>query len=176
MKMKNISELMVDLAYSAIFLQDKEISEEVMELSKEISLLENETLKYIFKVRGSDDDRIKIINFMDYVTDITKAAVQIANLVKEGEVSEVLKNVLGETDERVITAEIKLGSIMCEKTIESVGVRTKTRANIITIRRGGRWIFDVKKTSILHRGDLIVATGNQEAEKLLKKMAIGKLK
>jgi len=176
MKLKNMSELMVDLAYSAVFLRSRSISKQVIEMQKQIELTTAETLKHLFKIRGSDDNRVRMVEFIDYITDITRAATHIAGLVNKGSIPDFMKNILSETDERIMTFEIKKGSILAGKTIREAAVRSRTGANIISFNRGDEWIFNINKDTVLKVGDDIVAVGNEGSENLLKKFADGKIK
>ena len=176
MKLKNMSELMVDLAYSAVLLRNKKISEEVMKMQESIEEITANTLKLMFKVRGSDNQRVRMIEFMDYITDITRAATHIAQLVQKGSIPDFMKNILSETDERIVTFEIKRHSILANKTIGESVVRSRTGANIISLKRGEDWIFNINKDTVLKPGDEIVAVGKKGSEDLLRKFAEGKIK
>jgi uncharacterized protein with PhoU and TrkA domain len=176
MKMKNMSELMVDLAYSALFLRNKYISEEVMKMEKQIDTIMADTLRHLFRIKDSEDNRIMVVELMDYITDITRAATHIAGLVQKGSVPEFMKNILSETDERIMTVEIKKESILANNTIGNSLVRSRTGSNIISIKRGDEWIFGINKETALKAGDMIVAVGRKDSEKLLKNFAEGKTK
>jgi uncharacterized protein with PhoU and TrkA domain len=174
--MKNISELMIDLAYSSLFLQDKTIANEVLKLHEKIKLVEKDTLKHIFKIRESAEERIKIIDMMDYVKDIANAAFNMCDLIKKGEFPQIIEDVLEETEERVITATINKNSVLCDKTIGEIKLRTFTRVNVISIKRGDKWIFNIDKKTLLKEGDFLVGVGTAEGENIFKKTASGKIK
>ncbi len=176
MKIKNISELMVDLAYSAVFLQSRHISDEVMKMEKQVDEIATDTLKHIFKVKGSEDNRVRMVELMDFITDITRAATHIAQLAHKGSIPDFMKNILSETDKRIMTIEIKKDSILANNTVGASLVRSRTGANIISIRRGEEWFFDINKDTELRPEDVIVAVGRKDSEKLLKNFADGKTK
>ena len=176
LEMKNISELMVDLAYSSLFLQDRAIANEVTKLHEKIKLLEKDTLKHVFKIRESAEERIKIIDLMDYVRDIANAALNMCQLIKRGDFPEIIEDVLEETEERTITARVNKKSMLCNKTIGELKLRTFTRVNIISIKRGDKWIFGINKNTLLKEGDFLVGVGTAEAEQAFKKVANGKIK
>ena len=50
LELKNLSEVILDLAYSSIFLEDKELADYVKELYEEIIELEIRTIEILFKV------------------------------------------------------------------------------------------------------------------------------
>ncbi len=176
MKLKNMSELMVDLAYSAVFLRDKRISEEVVKMQKQVDTVMADTLKHIFKVRGSEDQQVRMVEFIDYITDITKTTAHMAQLVQKGSIPDYMKDILSETDKRVMTFDVKKGSALANKSVGKSVVRSRTGANIISVRRGEEWIFSIDKETVLKAGDMVVVVGNKESESLLKKFADGRIK
>ena len=65
LELKNLSEVILDLAYSSIFLEDKELADYVKELYEEIIELEIRTIEILFKVKGMKDTKIAVIKLMD---------------------------------------------------------------------------------------------------------------
>ena len=175
LKMKNISELMVDLAYSAVFLQDKKISSEVKKLNEEMKELQKTIMKQLFKVRESDEHRMVIIEMVNGIRDISSAAGSISGLVTADDFPSIVKDVFKETDERVITANVSKNSDFANKKVKDLNIKLHTKANLIGIKRGEDWIFDVGNAE-LHTEDFVVAVGTEEAEDLFKKAATGKMK
>lgn len=176
LQMKNMSELILDLAYSALFLQDPHINSEVNKLYDKIRALEKETMKHLFRTRISDDERMIIIEMIDYIKDIAYDAVGLASLSKTRKVPGIVKELLQEADERIITATVAKNSSLANKTIGESAVRTRTKAHIIGIRRGEEWLFEIHKDATLLPGDFVIATGPREARKILRDVASGKLK
>jgi uncharacterized protein with PhoU and TrkA domain len=175
LKMKDMSELIIDLAYSALFLRDKVIAAQVEEMYKNIQELERDTMRLLFKTRESDKDRIVIIEIIDNIKDIAHSAVNISKLI-DTELPSIIETVLSETDERIITATISRNSILSNHTIGENRIKENTKANIIAIKRGNSWLFNINKNTKLLQEDLIVATGSEEAHKLFKKVASGEIK
>ncbi|MBI2041283.1 MAG: hypothetical protein HYT16_04240 [DPANN group archaeon] len=91
--MKTKTEFMVDMAYSAIFTQDRQIAQKVEEIYGEVERLEDETLKLLFKIHIPDEERIAIINFADGIKDIANASVRIAHIALRKNFPAVLKEV-----------------------------------------------------------------------------------
>jgi uncharacterized protein with PhoU and TrkA domain len=170
-KMKNMSELILDLGYSALFLRDGRLLEEVEKMYQEISKLERDTMKILFKVKGSDEERVVIIDLIDEIKDVSKSALGIAKLSEVKKFPEIVKNILENTEERVITAEIGRSSSMNGKSLGEIKARTFTKANIIAIKRGDSWIFNIGKETVTRAGDLIIATGSASAREALKRFA-----
>ena len=95
-QMKNVSEMMVDLAYSAVFLRDKKLAEQVKIRHGEIKKLEEGTLKIFFKVKLPDEELIHLLGLMDSVMDIANAAAKIAELAETKNYPSILHDILKE--------------------------------------------------------------------------------
>lgn len=173
LSMKDMTELMLDLAYSAVFLKDKQIAARVREMHKEIAMLEDSTLKMLFRVKEPEEDRMFIIDLTGSIKDVSNAAVHIAELA-EGKVTHpIVKDILSESSRTVITSRISPKSPYANKTIEESRIRTNTRASIIGIKRDGSWLFRIDKSTKLLAGDEVIAVGSYESDKMLKKNASG---
>ncbi len=176
LKMKDISELMVDLAYSSLLLQDKRISAEVERMYKQVISLEQDTLKMVFKIRVHDDERIFFIELSDNVKDLANTAVHLSRQVYSPKFPSLVKDILTASDKRVIVKKISKDSIYTGKTIGEVKVSTFTKARIIAIKRNENWFFSINKLTPMEYNDVLVAVGNYEAEKLLNDYAAGKIR
>lgn len=171
LKMKNMTELMLDLAYSAVFLKDKAIAEKVKEMYNEIAALEESTLKMLFKIREPEEDRMFIVDLTDSMKDIANAALHIAELSESKERPSIVKDLLTESEERLITVKISPKSEYAKKTIDESHIRTNTRVSIIGIKRENKWIFNIDKNTKLMPNDEVIAVGTYNADKLFKKKA-----
>lgn len=176
LRMKDMSEIMADLAYSAVFLQDKKISAEVKRLYQEVQKLEEDTLKMLFKIKESDEKRMGILNITGFIKNIANSAVQISNLVDSERFPSIIKDILKESDKRVLTETIVGKSPLVGRTIGGSRVEMYTKAKILAINRKKKWIFDINDETRLINKDLLVAAGDAEAEKMLRDVANGKIK
>lgn len=174
--MKDMSEIMTDLAYSALFLHDKKISAEVNRLYKEVQELEEDTLKMLFKVKESDEKRVTILSITGFIRDIANSSVQISNLVDSEKLPSIINDILKESDKRVLTETIVGKSPLTGRTIGGSRVEIHTKARILAISRKKKWLFGVNDETRLMARDLLVAVGDAEAEKLLKDVTSGKIK
>lgn len=173
LKMKNMTELMLDLAYSAVFLKDKAIAEKVKEMHSEVAALEENTLKMLFKIREPEEDRMFIVDLTDSVKDVANAALHIAELSESKEMPSIVKDILSESSERVITVKISPKSDYAKKSIGESHIRTNTRVTIIGIKRENKWLFSIDKNTKLMPDDEVIAVGTYNADKLFKKNASG---
>lgn len=173
LKLKDLSETMTDLAYTAVFLQNKTITKHVAELYKEMERLEDETLKILFRIKESEEERLGIIELTDYIKDIATAALNISKLSASPEFVGLAKEILGETDERVITATVSPKSIVANRPLGESKVRSQTKARILCLKREENWVFKTDKETKLLPGDFLVAVGGKEAQSLFRKLISG---
>ena len=82
-ELKDTSALMLDLAYSSIFFNNKEIAEEVTLLYKKIENLEEDLYMHLFSAsRGIYNSKlISLIDIVESTKSIANAARNLANLV-----------------------------------------------------------------------------------------------
>ena len=174
LEMKNLSELMVDLAYSALFLQDKSVALEVEQMYEHIKMLEDDTTKLLFRIKESDERRMLILDLIDQIKNLSNAAMHIAKLVTSEEVPGIIKEALSQTDERIIVLEVSAKSSLCDRSVGTMHLGTRTGARIRAIRRKGDWLFKIDEGTVIHAKDQLVATGTDGAEKRLAEWAAGR--
>lgn len=174
LEMKDLSELMVDLAYSAVFLQDKSIVMEVEQLYERIKQLEDDTTMLVLRIKETDEKRMFILDLIEQVKNLSNAARYVAQLATAKQIPSVIKEALGETDERVIVLTVASASPLCDNTLKAAQVGTRTGARILAIKRKGSWIFNVGDDTIIKAEDQLVAKGSAGAENRLAEWAAGK--
>lgn len=170
LEMKNISELMADLAYSAVFLRDKTISSEVIKLYRKIQELEKDTLRFLFRIKESEEERMFIIDLISSIRELAYQSIRIARLSYSINSPPIIQDVLKESDKRIIVETISKKSKIANKTILEAEVRSKTKATIIAIKRKNEWIFNIETKIKILPNDFIVAVGRAGSESLLKEL------
>src|SRR3972149_8097875 len=146
-EIKNLSELMLDLAYSAVLFRSKEIAKEVILSYDRFEELAESLYMHLFAAaRGKPKSRlISVIDLIETSKAVASAAKNISEPVIEGkELHSIIQDALRESDETIARAEIGANSILKEKTLGDLKLRTNIGTNIIGIRRptphGHRWI------------------------------------
>lgn len=172
--MKELSELMVDLAYSSLFLKNKELSNHVKELFEEIKELQDETLKLVFHVKISDEERLAIVDLLEYIKDYSNASANISSLNKNA--PDIICDVLSESAQQTMTLVIKESSFINGKSIGECRVHTLTGLTIVSVKRDGNWLFNIKKDFKFKGNDLIVGVGHSESKDLFNKLMQGKIR
>lgn len=176
LKLKDMSELMVDLSYSAVFLHDSKICQEVEDMFKNFEKIEEEIYKSLFRIRDvSDEERLYIIEIADRIKGIAHNAKELSQVSKNKKQPEIIQDIFSTAEKRVIVEKVPKNSGYVNKTIGELRVRTITRGSIVGIRRKDNWIFNISKDTIIQEGDEIVAVGSANTEKLIRDAINNKL-
>jgi len=179
-EMKNLSELMIDLAYSAALFNDKELAEDVLELETRI-----DTLAYLLDMevmiaaRGDPKDAEDLIGVSTVAaaTDkISDAAADIAGIVtKNIGVHPIFSAIFEKVEERLMKATVKEESIISGKQIGELDLAARMGVDVIAIRRNKDWIINPKKTEPILSGDILITRGAPLGSKEFKDLAEGRI-
>jgi uncharacterized protein with PhoU and TrkA domain len=159
-QMKDISELMIDLAYSAALFNNDELAEEVIELeSKMDDLAYLLNMNLMLAARDKQD------------AETLAAAADIAGLViNDLRVHPLVREVFQRTEEHLSRVVISENSILAGKTVDDLELAAEVGADIIAIRRGKHWHINPDKEILLPE-DVLVARGTGEGLKKLGQAA-----
>ncbi len=166
-ELKDTSEMMMDLAYSALLLNSRYLAEEVRLLEDKVDRLHTEFELLVLSSRvGSQETRglLGLIR-MGVVTErIADAAAEIAEVVlRGGEPHPVLRMVIQGAEETVETAELGEGSLLKGKTLKEAKIPEETGMWVLVVKRGDRWIRP-RPDLVLQVGDVVIASGYAEGE------------
>jgi uncharacterized protein with PhoU and TrkA domain len=173
-EMKNISEVAVGLAYSALVLRDQGLAAEVNHLEDRLDEM-NEVLE-VWVLRAAqerlDPSGLRgLLHLAAAAEEIGDAAQQMVWLIEEGEeLHPILAIALGEADEVVVRVPIAAGSPADGKSLKELRLETETGFYLLAIRRGGRYIYRPRKDVVLRAGDELIATGPDEGHRLLAEL------
>lgn len=176
--MKDTSELMLDLAYSAVIYDDEDIAEEVIRLEDKM-----DTLEYHMKITAMQAARrideahqlSGVLKAASAAENIANAAGDIANIVrlKMGIPTE-LKADIREAEETVTRVTIESDSPVIGKTLGELKLEIETGMGVIAIRQGSSWIYDVEKDTTILAGDILFARGHDEGLPIFTELVTGK--
>jgi uncharacterized protein with PhoU and TrkA domain len=177
-EMKDSSELIVDLAYSAVIFDSDEFLEEVLKLEERLDqLLYQIRIQILMATRTRQDaeELIGILQVAKAAEQIGNAAEEIARLVEEDvEYRPFLPFVMKEADETIGTARIDETSELTGSTPADLGLEAAWGVRIIAKKRGRKWYYEVQVDRRLKPGDLLVFRGTGEGVDLFRKVAMGK--
>ena len=178
-EMKNISELMVDLAYSALLFNSKDAAEEVKKLENKVNRLNYEIKKQSLLAARSVEDAEKLTALLEVgeaAETIGNSAKDIADLVIKGiKPHPVFKMVMEESEEIITRVTIQKNSEIALKSLGDLLLATRTGMRVIAIRRNESWIYGPDRNTILSEDDTLIAKGNEAGSELLNKLANNKM-
>jgi uncharacterized protein with PhoU and TrkA domain len=178
-EMKNLSELMIDLAYSAALFNDKELAEDVIELESRI-----DTLAYLLDMeimiaaRDAEDAEtlIGVSTVASAADKISDAAADIATIVTRNiGIHPIIGEIFEKVEERLMKATVKEGSVIAGKRIGDLDLAARMGVDIIAIRRNKDWILDPEGTERIFLGDILITRGAPVGIKEFKDLAEGRL-
>jgi len=175
--LKNTSEMMMDLAYSAVLLNSRYLAEEVMLLEEQIDeLYIGFQYEVLSKTKTATDPRdlLGLIRLGSVTERIADAASEIAEVVLRGiEPHPVLQMVIQDAEETVERAKVGEDSPLAGKTLRQAKIAEETGMWVLVIRRGDKWIRPRPNTT-LKPGDVIIASGYSEGEEDFVQLLTGK--
>ncbi len=176
-EMKDLSELMTSLAYSALVLASDPISEEVALLEQRMDWLKYQ-LRLIasMSVRNKDEAQqvAGILQIADASEHIANAAAQMVEVLDADLTAKsFLGKVLDQADDRVGTLTVPGESRVVGQTLGALELETQTGVRVIALRRGKRWIYDPNHNVEIHGGDSLVVRGQREGADHFKRYMAG---
>ncbi len=164
-EIKDTTELMVDLAYSAILFDNEDIAEEVLDLEEKIEeLLRNLRVVSILAGRRVEEAEMvsSILLIASAAQKIGEAAADIATLVLRGFKlpKEMINEILLESEETLVRAKVSEESEIGGKTLGEAKLHSKTGMRVIAIKRGFDWIFDPDRNTRIMKNDILIARGD----------------
>jgi len=173
-ELKNTSELMMNLAYSSLLFNSKELAEEVQILEEHVDKLHTDfELSVLSNKREGEDARgfLGLIRLGVVTEKIADAAAEISEVVLRGiKPHPVLKLAIEEAEETVTRAHVNENSQLVEKTLREARIPEETGMWILAIRKGNKCIRPKPGTRI-EAGDVLIASGYADGEEDLKRLA-----
>ncbi len=179
-EMKDLSEIMIDLAYSAALFHSRELAEEVLELEKRVDYLAYMLdMSAMLAARDAEDAESLIgVTTVAVATDkISDAAADMATIVlREIGIHPIVREAFEKVEERLARAEVKPRSIFVHRKLGDLELAAEIGVDVIAIRRQKEWIIDPSEDETILEGDVLIARGAPLGVDELEALAEGKLK
>jgi uncharacterized protein with PhoU and TrkA domain len=179
-EMKDVSEIMIDLAYSSALFNSHELAEEVMELEKRVDYLDYIIdMNVMLAARDAEDaEHLTAVTSVAAATNkISDAAADIAAIVlKNIGIHPIVRKAFQQVEERLARAIVKSDSFFINKTLEELELAAKIGVDVIAIRRLQEWKIDPDDKEKILENDVLIARGAPHGIDELKDLASGKLK
>lgn len=173
-ELKNMSELMVDLAYSSLMLNSRELAEEVQKLEEHIDKLHTNFELLVLRTNFKKEEAkgfLGLIRLGVVAEKIADAAAEISEVVLRGiEPHPVLKLAIKEAEETVAYAQVAADSPLANKTLREARIPEETGMWVLAVRRGDKCIRP-KPESRIEAGDILIASGYAGGVQDLKRQA-----
>ena len=179
-EMKDVSEIMIDLAYSAALFNSHELAEEVLELEKRVDYL-----AYIIDMNtmlaARDAEEAKHLTAVTSVAaatnKISDAAADIAAIVlKNIGIHPIVRKAFEQVEERLARTIVKPDSILVKKKLGDLELAAKMGVDVIAIRRRRKWLIDPSEEEKVLAGDVLIVRGAPHGVDELKGIAESKIK
>ncbi|MBE6505395.1 MAG: potassium channel family protein [Methanobrevibacter millerae] len=176
-EMKNMSELMVDLAYSAVLFNSIDAAEEVLTLENRVNAMNYQIKTESLVAARSYEDAEKLtalLEIAEAAESMANAAKDLADLVIKGiKPHPVFKMVMEESDKMIARIGVVENSDLSNNTLGELFLANRTGMRVIAIRRGESWIYGPDKNTMILPNDILLLKGTDEGAELLRKLAYG---
>jgi uncharacterized protein with PhoU and TrkA domain len=174
-EVKDLSELMVDLAYAALYFGDPDMAEEVGELEERMDELVHD-MRAVCVLATRDpreaDAMSSVLQVVSSIERIANAAVDIARIVTHrlGIPRELVAD-LSNAEEVSHRVRVREGSHLARRPLADLELPVQTGMRIVAIRRGRTWNTDVEGEEILMPGDVLFLRGSPAGITRLRELA-----
>jgi uncharacterized protein with PhoU and TrkA domain len=173
-EMKNISEVAVGLAYSALVFRDAGLAAEVRHLEDRLDEMKDRLELWVLRAGAENLDPSPLrglLHLSQAAEDIGDAAQQMVWLIEQHEVIHpILSIALGETDETVVRVPIAPGSRADGATLSELQLNIEPGFAVLAVRRGGRYFYRPRGSVKLVGGDELIASGPDEGREMLAEL------
>jgi uncharacterized protein with PhoU and TrkA domain len=174
---KDASELMVDLAYAAVFFGDDDLAREVIRLEDRMDDAVHEMRILCMLATRSPEDAEQLaglLRMVNAIEEIADAAEDIARVVlKDIDVPGELRDDLRHAEEVVARVKLRPGNQLHSQSLRDLGLPSETGMWIIAIRRDVDYIYGVSGDTVLQDNDVLLVQGPTEGIDLLRSLAGG---
>jgi len=179
LEMKELSEFALSLAYASLMYNDEELANEVFSLEDELDTLTHELFKVAIMSGASRREAEALAGLLDIgraVDEVSDAMADLARLVvKKFPIHPSISWMLYRADEVIGLVRVDEGSSL----ISMSGEMAKDPVNlsgceILALKRGGRWIYNIPEELEIERGDILLVEGPMESVETLRALASGK--
>jgi uncharacterized protein with PhoU and TrkA domain len=170
-EMKNVSEVAVGLAYSALLFNDQSLAAEVTHLEDRLDEMRERLEVWVLRSAADELDPSPLRGLLHLggaAEELGDAAQQMVWLVQEGEeMHPILRMALGDSDEVIAWVPVAPGSDLDGKRLAEARIEVETGFYLLAIRRAGRYVYRPRGHVQLQAGDELIASGPDEGQAVL---------
>ncbi len=173
-EMKNISEVAVGLAYSALVFRDLGLAAEVRHLEDRLDEMKDRLEVWVLRAGAESFDPSPLrglLHLSQAAEDIGDAAQQMVWIIEQGEeIHPILNIALGEADEVVVRMPVAAGSTADGATLAELQLNIDPGFGVLAVRRGGRYLYRPRGSVRLLADDELIASGPDEGSEILAQL------
>jgi len=170
-EMKDLSALMIDLAFSSVMYNSEDIAEEVYLLEEKMDDLTLKVKRLTLRAAKKEKDPeslLSIIDLADINERISDAAYGIADIIlRDIEPHPIIRKIMEDTEEELGRVTVRPGSVLIGKTLAQLKLPSKIGTRILAIKRGDRYIYNPGRDDTVEEGDVLIAVSS-DMDKLRK--------
>jgi uncharacterized protein with PhoU and TrkA domain len=172
---KDTSELMVDLAYAALYFGDPGMAEEVGELEDAMNdLVHDMRAVCVLAARHPKeaDEMASVLQVISAIEGIASAGADIARIVTHrlGIPRELVAD-LSNAEEVSHRVRVRENSHLARRPLSDLELPVQTGMRVVAIRRGREWITDVDGDELCTPGDVLFLRGSPAGIFRLRELA-----
>ncbi len=161
--MKDTSELLIDLSYSAVLHGSEALAREVLALEEQMDVLQMRVRMSLMLAARSPDEAealAPVLGVAAGADHISDAAADIAKIVLEDiGLPESMRAALPDAIEVLVRGTVAADSPYAGRTLVDVNLESETGVRIIAIRRGDDWIHNPDRDTTIEAGDSVLLRG-----------------
>jgi uncharacterized protein with PhoU and TrkA domain len=173
-EIKDSSELMVDLAYAAVFFSDAELAKEVRRLEDRMfDHLHGLRKLSILAARSPEDAEhmAGVLEIASAVEKIADAAEDIARVVSTGlGIVDDLRKDLRHADEIVGRIKVREGAPAIGQSLRQLSTPSEIGVWVIAARRGGEWDLDPGPDFMISDNDVLLVQAHEDGIALAREL------
>jgi len=181
-EMKDTSELLIDLSYSAVLSGSDDVAEEVLALESRMDVLQLKArMSLLMAARNPEDAEAlaPVLGVVGAAEKIANAAGDIAKIVLEDiGLPDAMRAALPEAAESLLRAELSPESPYADRTLGDINMETETGVRVIATRRASAtgkasWITNPGEETVIEPGDALLLRGFDEGLAAVYETATG---
>jgi len=177
--MKTYSELMIDLAYSALLFSSEQLRDYVMELENTVDRLGYQLMMSVsLSVRDKEDAEMAVGLFRvaNSANKISGAAADMASLVeKDYDSHPLFESVFAYAEEQLTMVSVDANSKLVGDTIDNIWEKHDINVDIIASRLRGEWKLNPSSSHTISEGEVLFARGSEHEIDSFEEFASGKV-
>lgn len=171
---------LVDMAFSSVLFNSKNVAEEVRELEQKFDQYNYEAWQEVLKAAKEEEDITQLnsaLQFVKSLETISDASDSIADVVLRGtDLHPVFTQALEDAEEKIDRLEIEQDSSLANKTLEELDLWKSSGVYVISVKKHDRHVLCPSKDTRLSVGNKIIVRGSRKGVQEIEKVAKGEKK